>query len=864
MSDFAKEIISVNIEDELKQSYLSYALSVIHGRALPDIRDGLKPVHRRILYAMYDLKNSYNKPYKKSARVVGDVIGKYHPHGDSAVYDAMVRMAQDFSMRYPIVEGQGNFGSIDGDPPAAMRYTEVRMAKITDQMYGDIEKETVSYSPNYDGSEFIPDVLPTKIPNLLVNGSSGIAVGMATNIPPHNLTEVLNASVNLINDPKLSIDDLIKDISGPDFPTGGTIDGKAGIYEAYKTGRGIIHIRSNTSIEEDEKSGKQSLIINEIPFMVNKAKMLEKIAELVKEKKIEGITEIRDESDKDGLRVVIEVRKGDSVEVLENNLFAQTQLEQSFGINFTVLVDGQPKEVNLKEMLEAFIKHRKDIITKRTKYDLKKAKDRGHIVEGLMVAIANIDEVITIIKKSKDPKLAADAICKKVWKAGPVEAILKKVGKDACKPKGLSNDLGINGKKYKLSPDQAKAILELRLGRLTGLEQDNLSNEFSDIVAKIIDLQKILDDKETLKNLMIEELEEVKTNFGDERRTLINDTRRGITNEDLIPEEMRVLTVSRSGYAKTQPLDEYREQRRGGQGKAAAAVKEEDLIQNLYVLSSHMQILCFTTKGKVFWLKVYEIPVASRTSKGRPLVNMLNLDDDESVSDILPVSEFSDDQFIFMATRNGTTKKTNLSLFSKKYKSGIKAINLDEDDKLVGTAITSGDNEILLASSSGKLIRFNESHVRPMGRTARGVRGIRLKKDEKLISLMIADSEKTILCVSENGYGKKTALDDFPSHNRGGQGVISMKTSERNGSMVSAALVEDEDGIMLISDKGTMIRTSVSQVPTLSRNTQGVKVITPKEGEKLIECVTIPTRTKITKRTNNAQMEFLRWARCHI
>ena len=840
MSDFAKEILSVNIEDELKQSYLSYALSVIHGRALPDIRDGLKPVHRRILYAMYDLKNSYNKPYKKSARVVGDVIGKYHPHGDSAVYDAMVRMAQDFSMRYPIVEGQGNFGSIDGDPPAAMRYTEVRMAKITDQMYGDIEKDTVSYSPNYDGSEFIPDVLPTKIPNLLVNGSSGIAVGMATNIPPHNLTEVLNASINLINNPKISIDDLIKDISGPDFPTGGTIDGKAGIYEAYKTGRGIIHTRSNTSIEEDEKSGKQSLIVNEIPYMVNKARMLEKIAELVKEKKIEGITEIRDESDKDGLRVVIEVRKGDSVEVLENNLFAQTQLEQSFGINFTVLVDGQPKEVNLKEMLEAFVKHRKDIITKRTKYDLKKAKERGHIVEGLMVAIANIDEVITIIKKSKDPKIAAEALCKKSWKAGPVEAILKKVGNDACKPKGLSKELGIKGKKYKLSSDQAKAILELRLGRLTGLEQDNLSNEFADIVSKIIDLQKILDDKETLKNLMIDELDEIKKNFGDERRTLINDTRRGITNEDLIPEEMRVLTVSRSGYAKTQPLDEYREQRRGGQGKAAAAVKEEDLIQNLYVLSSHMQILCFTTKGKVFWLKVYEIPVASRTSKGRPLVNMLNLDDDESVSDILPVSEFSENEYIFMATKKGTTKKTNLSLFSKKYKSGIKAINLDEDDKLIGTAITSGEEEILLASSAGKLIRFNETHVRPMGRTARGVRGIRLKKDEKLISLMVGDPSKTILCVSENGFGKKTKLDDFPSHNRGGQGVISMKTSDRNGSMVSAALVEDEDGIMLISDKGTMIRTSVSQVPTLNRNTQGVKIISPKDGEKLIECVTIP------------------------
>ena len=839
MSDFAKEIINVNIQDELKQSYLSYALSVIHGRALPDIRDGLKPVHRRILFAMHDLKNTYNKPYKKSARVVGDVIGKYHPHGDSAVYEAMVRMAQDFSMRYMVVEGQGNFGSIDGDRPAAMRYTEVRMAKITDHMLGDLEKDTVSFSPNYDGSEFIPDVLPTKVPYLLINGSSGIAVGMATNIPPHNLTEVINGCLKLVDNPDSSIDELINEISGPDFPTGGTIDGRAGIYEAYKTGRGIIHIRSNTSIEED-KNGKQSLIVNEIPYMVNKAKMLEKIAELVKEKKIEGITEIRDESDKDGLRVVIEVRKGDSVEVLENNLFAQTQLEQSFGINLTVLVEGQPKEVNLKEILEAFIKHRKDIITKRTIFDLKKAKERGHIVEGLMVAIANIDEVITIIKKSKDPKVAAEALIKKQWKAGPVEAILKKVGKDACKPLDIKAEYGLNGKKYKLSPEQAKAILELRLGRLTGLEQDNLNSEFSDIIEKILEFQKILDDKATLEALLVDELNEIKNNFGDERRTLINDTRRGITNEDLIPEETRVLTISRSGYAKTQPLDEYREQRRGGQGKAAAAVKEEDLIQNLYVLSSHTQILCFTTKGKVFWLKVYEIPVASRTSKGRPLVNMLNLDDDESVSDILPVGEFSEDEFVFMATRNGTTKKTNLSLFSKKYKSGIKAINLDDDDHLIGTAITTGNQEILLASSAGKLIRFEEDQVRHMGRTARGVRGMKLKKDEKIISLMIADDTKTVLCVSENGYGKKTNLDDFPAHNRGGQGVISMKTSERNGLMVSSALVDDDAGIMLISDKGTMIRTSVSQIPTLSRNTQGVKVITPKEGEKLIECVTIP------------------------
>ena len=843
MSDFAKVIINVNIQDELKQSYLSYALSVIHGRALPDIRDGLKPVHRRILFAMHDLKNTYNKPYKKSARVVGDVIGKYHPHGDSAVYEAMVRMAQDFSMRYMVVEGQGNFGSIDGDRPAAMRYTEVRMAKITDHMLGDLEKDTVSFSPNYDGSEFIPDVLPTKIPYLLINGSSGIAVGMATNIPPHNLTEVINGCLKLVDKPDSSIDDLIHEISGPDFPTGGTIDGRAGIYEAYKTGRGIIHIRSNTSIEED-KNGKQSLIVNEIPYMVNKAKMLEKIAELVKEKKIEGITEIRDESDKDGLRVVIEVRKGDSVEVLENNLFAQTQLEQSFGINLTVLVNGQPREVNLKEILEAFIKHRKNIITKRTIFDLKKAKERGHIVEGLMVAIANIDEVITIIKKSKDPKVAAEALIKKQWKAGPVEAILKKVGKDACKPLDTKAEYGLNGKKYKLSPDQAKAILELRLGRLTGLEQDNLNSEFSDIVEKILELQKILDDKATLETILVNELNEIKNNFGDERRTLINDTRRGITNEDLIPEETRVLTISRSGYAKTQPLDEYREQRRGGQGKAAAAVKEEDLIQNLYVLSSHTQILCFTTKGKVFWLKVYEIPVASRTSKGRPLVNMLNLDDDESVSDILPVGEFSEDQFVFMATRNGTTKKTNLSLFSKKYKSGIKAINLDDDDRLIGTAITNGSQEILLASSSGKLIRFEEDQVRHMGRTARGVRGMKLKKDEKIISLMIADNTKTVLCVSENGYGKKTNLDDFPAHNRGGQGVISMKTSERNGLMVSSALVDDDAGIMLISDKGTMIRTSVSQIPTLSRNTQGVKVITPKDGEKLIECVTIPDESE--------------------
>ena len=839
MSDFAKEILPISIEDELKQSYLSYAMSVIHGRALPDVRDGLKPVHRRILFAMHDLKNYYNRPYKKSARVVGDVIGKYHPHGDSAVYDAMVRMAQDFSMRYMLVEGQGNFGSIDGDPPAAMRYTEVRMSKITDQLLADIEKDTVNFSPNYDGSEQIPDVLPTRVPTLLVNGSSGIAVGMATNIPPHNLTEVINGSLALLENPKTSIDQLTQSISGPDFPTGGIIDGKMGIYEAYNTGRGIIYVRAKTSVEED-KSGNQSLVINEIPYMVNKARMLEKIAELVKDKKIDGIREIRDESDKDGLRVVIDVKKGESVDVLENNLYAQTQLEQSFGINFTVLVNGQPKVLNLKEILQEFIKHRKDVVTKRTKFELKKAKDRGHIVEGLMVAIANIDAIITIIKKSKDPKIAAAELCKKTWKAGPIEAILKKVGKDACKPKGLSADLGLKGKNYKLSPDQAKSILELRLGRLTGLEQDNLSSEFNELIEKIQKLQEILDDNNVLQGVVRDELNEIKESFGDERKTDINDARQDISNEDLIPEETRVLTLSRSGYAKTQPLTEYREQRRGGMGKAAASVKEEDLIQNLYVLSSHSQLLCFTTLGKVYWLKVYEIPVASRTSKGRPLVNMLNLDDDETVTQILPVEDFAEDKYVFMATRNGTVKKTSLKFFAKKYKSGIKAIKLDEGDKLVGSVVTDGDQEILLASLSGKLIRFHESKVRPMGRTARGVRGMKLQKDMKIISLMVGDTTKTILCLSENGYGKKSKLEDFTMHNRGGQGVIALKTSDRNGLMVSASSVDEEDGIMLISDKGTMIRTSVGQIPTLGRNTQGVKVITPKEGEKLIEGVRIP------------------------
>ena len=838
MSDIAKEILPIAIEDELKKSYLSYAMSVIHGRALPDVRDGLKPVHRRILYAMHDLRNFYNKPYKKSARVVGDVIGKYHPHGDSAVYDAMVRMAQDFSMRYTLIEGQGNFGSIDGDPPAAMRYTEVRMQKIADEILCDLEKETVSFSENYDGSEMIPDVMPTKIPNLLVNGSSGIAVGMATNIPPHNLNEVINGSLALLENPKITIDSLIEHIKGPDFPKGGIIDGKMGIYEAYKTGRGIIYIRSKSKIEEN-KNGKKSLVFFEIPYMVNKARTLEKIAELVKEKKIDSISEIRDESDKDGMRIVIDVKKGESVEVLENNLFSQTQLEQSFGINFTVLVNGQPKVLNLKEILAEFIKHRKDVVTKRTKFELKKAKERGHIVEGLMVAIANIDAIIKIIKQSKDPKVAAEELIKKKWKAGPIEAILKKVGKDSCRPNGLSKDVGLTGKSYKLSKLQAKAILELRLGRLTGLEQENLSNEFNDLIDKILSLQEILDKKDVLNELIASELNEVQNNFGDDRRTDINDTRQDISNEDLIPEETRVLTISRSGYAKTQPLDEYREQRRGGQGKAAAAVKEEDLIQNLYVLSSHAQMLCFTTKGKVFWLKVYEIPVASRTSKGRPLVNMLNLDDEETVSDILPVDEFSDKKYIFMATKKGVTKKTQLSLFAKKYKSGIKAIKLDADDKLIGTAITDGKDEILLASSAGKLIRFHEKKVRSMGRVARGVRGMKIKKGQKIISLMVADHTKEILCVSENGFGKKSSIDDFRAQNRGGKGVIAIKTSERNGDMVSATLVNDTSSIMLISDKGTMIRTSCNQIPTLTRNTQGVKIITPKEGEKIMECVRI-------------------------
>ncbi|MEC7166939.1 MAG: DNA gyrase subunit A, partial [Pseudomonadota bacterium] len=745
MQEFAKEVLSVDIKDELKKSYLDYAMSVIIGRALPDARDGMKPVHRRILYAMHKLSNTYNKPNKKSARVVGDVIGKYHPHGDTAVYDAIVRMTQNFSLRYPLIQGQGNFGSIDGDSAAAMRYTEIRMQKITDQILADIEKETVTYSPNYDGTEDIPDVLPTRIPNLLINGSSGIAVGMATNIPPHNLTEVIDACLHILDNPETTIDDLLKIVKGPDFPLGGIITGIDGIEQAYRTGQGKVYVRGKTSIEE-VKGGKEAIIITEIPFMVNKARMLERIAEQVKEKKLEGIGEIRDESDKDGMRVVIELKKGEVAEVVLNNLIKNSQLEQVFGINNVVLVDGKPQICNLEQLLNIFLDHRKDVITNRSLYELRQAKERGHIVEGLIVAIANIDEVIEIIKKSENTKVAADKLCERNWSAATIKPLLDKVADpDICKPEGLEDGFGLQGKDYKLSLVQAKAILELRLSRLTALETDKLNEEYQELVEQIKALQEILSNKDRLTEVVKEELEEVKENFGDERRTEIIEKRLTIDDADLIPEEERVFTISNNGFVKTQQLAEYRSQRRGGVGKTASALRDEDFIKQVLVLNTHVQVLCFTTKGKVHWLEIYKLPVMSRTAKGRPISNVLPLDEDEKVTSFLPVDEYKDGHFIIMATRNGVVKKTALKAFEKRYAPGLRAINLDEGDKLIGTIITDGKDEVCLASESGKEIRFSEGDVRPMGRSTRGVRGMNIGKEDKVISVIKVNPESKLL-----------------------------------------------------------------------------------------------------------------------
>ena len=837
MQDFAKEVLSVDVKDELKKSYLDYAMSVIIGRALPDARDGMKPVHRRILYAMHKLSNTYNKPYKKSARVVGEVIGKYHPHGDTAVYDAIVRMAQNFSLRYPLVEGQGNFGSIDGDSAAAMRYTEIRMQKITDQILADIEKETVSYSPNYDGTEDIPDVLPTRVPNLLINGSSGIAVGMATNIPPHNATEILDACIHILDNPSCTIEDLLKIVKGPDFPLGGIITGIDGIEQAYRTGQGKVYTRAKTSFEQI-KGGKEAIVITEIPFMVNKARMLERIAELVKEKKLEGIGEIRDESDKDGIRAVIELKKGEVPEVVLNNLFKNSQLEQVFGINNVVLVDGRPKLCNLEELLNIFLEHRKTVVTNRSLFELRQAKERGHVVEGLIVAIANIDEVIDIIKKSENVKVASEKLCERDWSADTIKPLLDKVADpDICKPEGLEKGFGLNGKKYKLSVVQAKAILELRLSRLTALETDKLKEEYEELIKEIKRLQEILSTESVLIKVVKKELEEIKSDFGDERRTEIIEKRLTIDDADLIPEEERVFTISNNGFVKTQQLAEYRSQRRGGVGKTASALRDEDFIKQVLVLNTHVQVLCFTTKGKVHWLEIYKLPVMSRTAKGRPISNVLPLEEDERVTSFLPVDEYKDGHYILMATRNGVVKKTVLKAFEKKYAPGLRAINLDDGDKLIGTVITDGSDEICLASESGKAIRFNETDVRPMGRSTRGVKGMNIHKEDKVISIMKVIPEAKLLTISQNGYGKRTNISEFSGQKRGGKGVIALNTSQRNGKMIAAVQVIDGDEVMLIGNRGTLIRTQVDQISVIGRNTQGVKVVSTRDEESLVDAV---------------------------
>lgn len=834
MSEFAKQVLPVALESEMRESYLAYAMSVIVGRALPDVRDGLKPVHRRVLFAMNVLSNDYNKPYKKSARVVGDVIGKYHPHGDTAVYDTIVRLAQNFSLRYPLVDGQGNFGSIDGDSAAAMRYTEIRMSKIAHDLLADLDKETVDFSPNYDGTEQIPDVMPTQVPNLLVNGSSGIAVGMATNIPPHNLTEVINGCIALMDDPAIDIDGLMEHISGPDFPTAGIINGKAGIVQAYRTGRGRIYVRAKAEVIEDEKSGKQSIIVSEIPYQLNKSKLIERIAELVKEKKLEGITELRDESDKDGLRVVIELRKGEMGDVVLNNLYSQTQMQSVFGINMVALVDGQPRVLNLKEILDSFIRHRREIVSRRTSYLLRKAREKGHVLEGLAVALANIDAVIELIKTSPTSAEAKEKLLARSWKSDSVLAMLGEVGADACRPEGLPEQFGLKGNDYFLSPEQAQAILELRLHRLTGLEHEKLINDYKDLLIQIADYLDILQNQSRLLSVVREELERVRNDYGDERRTEIVGSQQDLTMEDLITEEDRVVTISQGGYAKTQPLTDYAAQRRGGTGKAAASVKDEDFVEHLLIASTHDTLLCFSSVGKVYWLKVFMIPVASRTSRGKPIVNILPLEEGERITSMLPVSEYEQDKFIFMATANGTVKKTSLTDFARQRSVGLRAIELDEGDELIGTAVTDGSRDIMLVSSSGKTIRFKESDVRAMGRTARGVRGIKMAAGYSMISLIVPEDDKQILSVSENGYGKRTLSGDFPVYGRGGQGVIGMQTSDRNGAVVGAVQVSESDEIMLISDKGTLVRTRVDEVSVQGRNTQGVRLIRLKDGEKLV------------------------------
>jgi DNA gyrase subunit A len=838
MNSFAKEIIPVNLEDEMKQSYLDYAMSVIVGRALPDVRDGLKPVHRRVLYAMHELGNDWNKPYKKSARVVGDVIGKYHPHGDAAVYDTIVRMAQPFSLRYMLIDGQGNFGSVDGDPPAAMRYTEVRMARIAHDLLADLDKETVDFAPNYDESEKEPTVLPTRIPNLLVNGSAGIAVGMATNIPPHNLAEVIDACLLLIENPEAGIQDLMGHIPGPDFPTFGFINGAGGIRDAYLTGRGRIHLRARCEFEED--GGRTSIIVTELPYQVNKARLLEKIAELAKEGRLEGLSGLRDESDKDGMRMVIELKRGEVPEVVLNNLYQQTAMQTVFGINMVALIDGRPRCLNLKEMLAAFIDHRREVVTRRTLFDLRKARDRAHILEGLAVALANIDEVIELIKTSPSPSLAKERLLEPVWRPGVVSELLARA-EDAIRsrPESLAAGFGLSDRGYRLSPEQAQAILDLRLHRLTGLEQDKIIDEYKVILARIDELLAILGSDVRLMEVIREELVAIRDQFGDKRRTQIIEDHLDLCRADLITVEDMVVTVSHEGYVKSQPLTAYRAQRRGGRGKAAATTKEEDFIEKLIVANTHDTILCFSSVGKVYWLKVYELPVASRTARGKPFVNLLPLEEGERINAILPVREFDEGHFVFMATARGIVKKVALSEFERPRPSGKIAIDLRQDDRLVNVAITDGKQHVMLFSDAGKSVCFDEDEVRPMGRGATGVRGMTLMDGQKIIALLIG-TEGSVLNITENGYGKRTALSDFPRHRRGGQGVIAIQTNGRNGAVVGAVLVQDSDELMLITDGGTLVRTRVEEIRELGRNTQGVTVIRLNPGEKVVGVDRIP------------------------
>ncbi|MDX1405309.1 MAG: DNA gyrase subunit A [Woeseiaceae bacterium] len=833
MSEVAREILSVSLEDEMQQSYLDYAMSVIVGRALPDVRDGLKPVHRRVLHAMRELGNDYNKPYKKSARVVGDVIGKYHPHGDTAVYDTIVRMAQPFSMRYMLVDGQGNFGSVDGDAPAAMRYTEVRMARIAHEILADIDKDTVEFVENYDGSETEPAVMPTRVPNLLVNGSAGIAVGMATNIPPHNLNEIVNACLALIDDPAIDVPQLIKHVPGPDFPTAGIINGAQGIRAAYRTGRGRIFMRARTSIETIDKRGKEAIVVTELPYQVNKARLIEKIADLVRDKRIEGISDLRDESDKDGMRIVIELRKGELSDVVLNNLYKQTPLQSVFGINMVALHEGQPKVLNLKQMLEAFVSHRREVVTRRTIFDLRKARDRAHVLEGQAVALANIDEVIALIKKSPSPADAREALVAATWAPGAVTAMLKKAGKTDTRPDELADGYGLVEGKYRLSPVQAQAILDLRLHRLTGLEQEKIINEYKEILGKIKDFSDILSDPDRLLGVIKQELVEVRDAYGDKRRTEINEEHSDLQDVDLIPEEEVVVTLSHGGYAKAQPIEAYRAQRRGGRGRSATKVKDEDFIDKLFVANTHDTILCFSSRGKMYWLKVYQVPQAGRGARGKPIVNLLPLSEGERINAILPIREFNADNFVFMATSGGTVKKTPLSLFSRPRSSGIIAIDLRNGDKLVDVAITDGNQEIMLVASHGKAIRFKEADVRPMGRGAAGVRGIKLPQGHEVIALSIV-GDGMLLSATENGFGKRTSIDEFPIQGRGGQGVIAIQTTARNGRTVGAVQVKDEDEIMLISSSGTLVRTAVGDISIIGRNTQGVTLIRVEQGQRLV------------------------------